>query len=124
MWLHIRGVGEWTNRLYEYFEKQQEKLHNGEIPPLIQESKNITNGNIENNNSNPIKKIQATITRSFSNRDPNRKSGAVQLVSFTNESEDGTKIKCTDNDPNRASCSTSGKCSDFIWRMRQVTKAL
>lgn len=28
MWLHIRGVGEWTNRLYDYFEKEQEKLHN------------------------------------------------------------------------------------------------
>lgn len=28
MWLHIRGVGEWTNRLHNYFEKEQEKLHN------------------------------------------------------------------------------------------------
>lgn len=28
MWLHIRAVGEWTNRLYDYFEKEQEKLHN------------------------------------------------------------------------------------------------
>ncbi|XP_063222700.1 NADPH oxidase 5 [Bacillus rossius redtenbacheri] len=27
MWLHIRGVGEWTNRLYEYFEREQQKLH-------------------------------------------------------------------------------------------------
>lgn len=35
MWLHIRGVGEWTNRLYSYFEKEQARLHNGEIPPLI-----------------------------------------------------------------------------------------
>lgn len=33
MWLHIRTVGEWTNRLYRYFEKEQEKLHKGEIPP-------------------------------------------------------------------------------------------
>lgn len=32
MWLHIRGVGEWTNRLYSYFEKEQERLHNGEVP--------------------------------------------------------------------------------------------
>ncbi|KAM7343030.1 NADPH oxidase isoform 2-T3 [Cochliomyia hominivorax] len=31
MWLHIRTVGEWTNRLYQYFEKEQQKLHNGEI---------------------------------------------------------------------------------------------
>lgn len=35
MWLHIRGVGEWTNRLYSYFEKEQERLHNGEVPPMI-----------------------------------------------------------------------------------------
>ncbi|XP_065367471.1 uncharacterized protein Nox [Calliphora vicina] len=31
MWLHIRTVGEWTNRLYQYFEREQQKLHNGEI---------------------------------------------------------------------------------------------
>lgn len=31
MWLHIRTVGEWTNRLYQYFEAEQQKLHNGEI---------------------------------------------------------------------------------------------
>lgn len=35
MWLHIRGVGEWTNRLYSYFEKEQERLHNGEVPASI-----------------------------------------------------------------------------------------
>ncbi|KAJ6642797.1 NADPH oxidase 5, partial [Pseudolycoriella hygida] len=35
MWLHIRGVGEWTQRLYSYFEKQQERLHNGEVPASI-----------------------------------------------------------------------------------------
>lgn len=35
MWLHIRAVGEWTNRLYSYFEREQERLHNGEVPPSI-----------------------------------------------------------------------------------------
>ncbi|XP_037046426.1 NADPH oxidase 5 isoform X2 [Bradysia coprophila] len=35
MWLHIRGVGEWTQRLYSYFEKQQERLHNGEVAASI-----------------------------------------------------------------------------------------
>lgn len=35
MWLHIRGVGEWTNRLYSYFEKEQARLHNGEVLPTI-----------------------------------------------------------------------------------------
>ncbi|XP_022126952.2 NADPH oxidase 5 [Pieris rapae] len=27
IWLHIRGVGQWTNRLYEYFEMEQQRLH-------------------------------------------------------------------------------------------------
>ncbi|XP_041972377.1 NADPH oxidase 5 isoform X2 [Aricia agestis] len=30
LWLHIRGVGEWTNRLYSYFEEQQQRLHGNE----------------------------------------------------------------------------------------------
>ncbi|XP_014213874.1 NADPH oxidase 5 [Copidosoma floridanum] len=34
MWLHIRAVGEWTNSLYSYFEKEQQKLHRGEILPV------------------------------------------------------------------------------------------
>ncbi|XP_046387375.1 NADPH oxidase 5 [Ischnura elegans] len=27
LWLHVRAVGQWTNRLYEYFEREQERLH-------------------------------------------------------------------------------------------------
>lgn len=114
MWLHIRGVGQWTNRLYEYFEKQQEKLHNGEIPPLstIQSAKKrLSNGSVENNNQSPIKKLQSTITRTFSGRDPNRKPG-IQLVGFTNESfqdEENSKVSASEGDiNNRASCSNSG----------------
>ncbi|CAH2098519.1 unnamed protein product [Euphydryas editha] len=30
IWLHIRGVGEWTNRLYEYFEEEQRRLNASE----------------------------------------------------------------------------------------------
>ncbi|CAG0883766.1 unnamed protein product [Darwinula stevensoni] len=26
VWLHVRGVGEWTNRLYEYFESEHQRL--------------------------------------------------------------------------------------------------
>lgn len=33
MWLHIRAVGEWTNSLYSYFEKEQIKLHCANILP-------------------------------------------------------------------------------------------
>ncbi|XP_011305289.1 NADPH oxidase 5 [Fopius arisanus] len=31
MWLHIRAVGEWTNSLYSYFERKQQKLERGEV---------------------------------------------------------------------------------------------
>lgn len=40
IWLHIRGVGEWTNRLHEFFEREQERLHNGEVEPVIASSSN------------------------------------------------------------------------------------
>lgn len=109
MWLHIRGVGQWTNRLYEYFEKEQEKLHNGDIPPLNPPStkKRLSNGSIDNNNQNPLKKIQATITRTLSNRDANRKPG-VQLVGFSNEMfQDDNNKKPAESDFNRASCSNT-----------------
>jgi NADPH oxidase 5 len=32
--LHIRAVGQWTNRLLDFFQKEQEKLHNGEVLPF------------------------------------------------------------------------------------------
>lgn len=35
MWLHIRGVGEWTNRVYAYFEKEQERLHSGQVAASV-----------------------------------------------------------------------------------------
>ncbi|XP_049548260.1 NADPH oxidase 5-like [Anopheles darlingi] len=35
IWLHIRGVGEWTNRLHNFFEREQERLHNGDIPAIV-----------------------------------------------------------------------------------------
>ncbi|XP_044264795.1 NADPH oxidase 5 isoform X3 [Tribolium madens] len=109
MWLHIRGVGQWTNRLYEYFEKEQEKLHNGDIPPHNPPNakKRLSNGSIDNNNQNPLKKIQATITRTLSNRDSSRKPG-VQLVGFSNETfQDDSNKKPTESDFNRASCSNT-----------------
>lgn len=43
MWLHIRGVGEWTNTLYSYFEREQERLHNGEVLPYIASSSSKAN---------------------------------------------------------------------------------
>lgn len=108
MWLHIRGVGQWTNRLYEYFEKEQEKLHNGEVPPLVPNSvhKTVVNGNVDNNNLNPLKKIQATVTRTLSRRDKNKKN-EVQLIGFTKESNVEQSPQKEDS-AQKACCSTSG----------------
>lgn len=33
IWLHIRAVGEWTNRLHDFFEKEQQRLENGGPTP-------------------------------------------------------------------------------------------
>ncbi|KAF4525979.1 hypothetical protein B566_EDAN000769 [Ephemera danica] len=34
IWLHIRAVGQWTNRLYDYFEKEQERLQCVDDPQM------------------------------------------------------------------------------------------
>ncbi|KAG5871550.1 hypothetical protein JTB14_011317 [Gonioctena quinquepunctata] len=111
MWLHIRGVGQWTNRLYNYFEREQEKLHNGEIPPLppSPSKKSATNGAINNNNQSPLKKLQTTITRTLSNKDMSKKPG-IQLVAFSHEAfqnEESAKGSLVENESNKASCSTT-----------------
>lgn len=46
IWLHVRGVGEWTNRLHEFFEREQERLHNGEIEPVVAASSSKASTNI------------------------------------------------------------------------------
>ncbi|XP_074037293.1 NADPH oxidase isoform X2 [Leptinotarsa decemlineata] len=110
MWLHIRGVGQWTNRLYEYFEREQEKLHNGEIPalPPSPSKKSPSNGGI-NNNQSPLKKLQTTITRTLSNKDMTKKPG-IQLVAFSHEAfqnDERSKSPHGENDTNMASCSNT-----------------
>lgn len=56
MWLHIRGVGEWTNRLYSYFEEEQQKLHllNEELPG----SANSKTSTVDTLESSKMKKLQ------------------------------------------------------------------
>ncbi|XP_067002096.2 NADPH oxidase 5 [Anabrus simplex] len=88
MWLHIRGVGEWTNRLYNYFEREQEKLQTAEenISGNVV-NKRLTNGNQEAPKG--IKKFQASIQRKF-DRDGNRGSkiksvGFKKEVAYTND---------------------------------------
>lgn len=111
MWLHIRGVGQWTNRLYDYFEKEQDKLHNGNITALVSQGskKKLSNGAPDNNcNQNTLRKIQATITRrTLSNRDPNKKQ-VVQLVGFSNEPSQNDNKKKIESELTAASCSNTG----------------
>ncbi|XP_056645958.1 NADPH oxidase 5 isoform X1 [Diorhabda sublineata] len=110
MWLHIRGVGQWTNRLYEYFEREQEKLHNGEIPAANSSNtvKRLSNGSIQSCKQNPLKKLHNTLTRTLSNE--NQKPG-IQLVGFTNgtfQNDEASKDSKTEIElSNRATCSTS-----------------
>lgn len=36
--LHIRAVGEWTNRLLNFFQIEQDRLHNGEVLPYNEQN--------------------------------------------------------------------------------------
>lgn len=71
MWLHIRGVGEWTNRLHDCFEREQEKLHNIDEQLPGQPTVTVTtptNGAVPGTTP-AIKRIQASLQRKFSGRD-------------------------------------------------------
>lgn len=66
MWLHIRGVGEWTNRLYDYFDKEQERLHNQQDQMVAAQSGGQSGKNLYSINQQivisekpSIKKLQA-----------------------------------------------------------------
>lgn len=86
MWLHIRGVGEWTNRLYSYFEKEQERLHSGEVQ-----------ASIIPNSSTPIqskKKHQDTPQKDFLTKNLNKgPANAVMLKSSSFDSSLTNKAK-------------------------------
>lgn len=79
MWLHIRGVGEWTHRLYSYFEKQQERLHNGEVPASIP-------GSSKQSNNDFVKKTATTPQKDFLSKNLARinHSPMVKSSSFEN----------------------------------------
>jgi hypothetical protein len=42
--LHIRAVGEWTNRLLNFFQKEQDRLHSGEVLPYEEQVHDSPNG--------------------------------------------------------------------------------
>lgn len=41
--LHIRAVGQWTNRLLDFFQKEQVRLHSGEIKPYKKQANDHSN---------------------------------------------------------------------------------
>lgn len=90
MWLHIRGVGEWTNRLYSYFEKQQERLHNGEVPASIPGSSK------QSNDDEFSKKIGSTPQKDFLSRNLARINHNPMLKSSSFENPRHTENGHTD----------------------------
>ncbi|XP_045461304.1 NADPH oxidase 5 isoform X2 [Harmonia axyridis] len=90
IWLHIRGVGEWTNRLYEYFEKEQEKLHNGDIQGVPVPTKKRLSKDSGKNDLNALQKLRSSIIRPFSTRN---KKADVQLVGYSNDAFQEVNIR-------------------------------
>lgn len=79
LWLHIRGVGEWTNRLYAYFEVQQARLHAGEVTPHQSgENGHEIVGRTSSNQSNKSR-------RKGSTGNAKKRSVDFSPVTFTNE---------------------------------------
>ncbi|XP_066245724.1 NADPH oxidase 5 isoform X1 [Euwallacea similis] len=96
MWLHIRGVGQWTNRLYEYFEKEQEKLHTGELNSLQQSCSlkpdAASSPILSSDDQSAFNQFKSKITRTLSKeKDSEVKKTGVQLVGFTREMFEATE---------------------------------
>ncbi|KAK9728753.1 Ferric reductase NAD binding domain [Popillia japonica] len=104
IWLHIRAVGEWTNKLYEYFREEQEKL---EAQTMLTENPQATIIPSPEPQS-PIKRFQATVRRTFSKKDDTAKP--VQLIGFNHKGlhyENRANASASDGELNNAaSCST------------------
>lgn len=66
--LHIRAVGQWTNRLLNFFEKEQERLHNGEVPSYEEQAQH------EHNDDGKVM-VQAYVSNSRCDRIDERSDG-------------------------------------------------
>lgn len=71
MWLHIRGVGEWTNQLYSYFEREQEKLHNVNVELPTGSSLPGEQAMLPATPPQPsgLRRLQASLSRKWSSKD-------------------------------------------------------
>ncbi|BES91416.1 NADHypothetical protein oxidase [Nesidiocoris tenuis] len=84
MWLHIRGVGEWTNRLHNYFEKEQEKLHNinQELPSVAAAKPQNGAKPLPPENKSGIKRLQVSLKK-LTGKEAN--GSPTKMVAFKND---------------------------------------
>jgi hypothetical protein len=80
--LHVRSVGQWTNRLLDFFEKEQQRLHNGEVPAYNEQS--------SNGKSNVV---QAYVTNSTCEKVNERSDGIKMRLNMAMASENDMKSK-------------------------------
>ena len=80
--LHIRAVGEWTNRLLDFFEKEQQRLHNGDVPAYDEQ--------VANGKSNMV---QAYVTSSTCEKVNERSDGIKMRLNMAMASDHDMKSK-------------------------------
>ncbi|KAK9497325.1 hypothetical protein O3M35_004664 [Rhynocoris fuscipes] len=89
LWLHIRGVGEWTNRLHNYFEKEQEKLHNmredNQDDGLQTKPLNISS--ISENKG--FKRLQVSLRKTFSGQKAESLNSSLSRMISFNKNDSG-----------------------------------
>lgn len=65
-------MGEWTNRLLDFFEKEQKRLHDGEVPTYEEQMK-------ANEANNKHKVLEAYVTNEMKNNKVNERSDGSNL---------------------------------------------
>ncbi|XP_070496659.1 NADPH oxidase 5 [Chironomus tepperi] len=95
--LHIRAVGEWTNRLLNFFQIEQERLHSGEVLPYDEQNhgKNMEMQemikdsyhklNERNDGKNMRQNMILTIENKTSNKGPVEKSASMSAITMNKE---------------------------------------
>nr|XP_018898413.1 PREDICTED: NADPH oxidase 5 [Bemisia tabaci]XP_018898414.1 PREDICTED: NADPH oxidase 5 [Bemisia tabaci] len=123
MWLHIRGVGEWTNRLHNYFEKEQEKLHNidQELPTVEPKPTPAAAVATVPEPNTALKRLQEQLKRQFSRKDSglNVRGKMVMfrdMSGYTNESFSSLpeNIRMTASTDSDISTSDAGSNTDIF----------
>ncbi|XP_068623953.1 NADPH oxidase 5 [Battus philenor] len=100
LWLHVRGVGEWTNRLYAYFEQEHRRLNAQDV---IHQKLNRT----ISSQSNRSKRLGSTSTRG-------KRSVDFSPASYVNDAF------CIDEEPAEE---TSKAPSPLVQRSRAILLA-